>query len=155
MPTASGNAVWALKATSVQFTWMFSRNACVEWRSSGKRAGGGERGSSDSQVSIPRTNFLPLPPSFLPLSLSLEFQFQGTKVRRLCLRILSSRNALDTAPDKVLSIETCGCDHIRPLGKMVLYDTVSPCLHIPYSSETNCTFEYAMKSWLRFLSFLL
>ena len=155
MPTASGNAVWALKATSVQFTCGCFPGTRVwngDHRERERRAGSGDRATL--KFLFPElTSCLSL--SLLPLSLSLEFQFQGTKVRRLCLRILSSRNALDTAPDKVLSIETCGCDHIRPLGKMVLYDTVSPCLHIPYSSETNCTFEYAMKSWLRFLSFLL
>ena len=85
---AGRNAVWApimflpsLKATSVQFTWLFSRKACVEWR------------SRVSQVSIPRTNFLSLSlfpsPSLSPVSIS------GNKSASL-LSISFSRNALDT-----------------------------------------------------------
>ena len=83
MLTASGNAVWAFKATSVQFTWMFSWNACVEWRSSGKRAGSGDRATL--KFLFPELTSCPSLSLLRSLSLSLEFQFQGTKVRRLCL----------------------------------------------------------------------
>ena len=54
-----------LKATSVQFfTWLFSRNACVEWRSS----------RATLKFLFPELTSL--------LSFISRFNFRGTKVRR-------------------------------------------------------------------------
>ena len=85
MPTASGNAVWALKATSVQFTCGCFPGTRVwngDHREREREAGSEDRATL--KFLFPElTSCLSL--SLLPLSLSLEFQFQGTKVRRLCL----------------------------------------------------------------------
>ena len=93
------------------------------------------------------------------LSFISRFNFREQKcVASVSERILFSRNALDTAPEKVWSMETCGRDQIRPLGQMVWYAAISRCLYIPicvcigkYLHMGICQSAYTKKSLLRLL----